>query len=51
MVMLRTAARVNGFTELAKTKLDVLSGLKKVKVCYAYRFKGKTLKEVPANTF
>ena len=51
LVMLRTAARVNGFTELAITKLDVLSGLKKVKVCYAYRFKGKTLKEVPANTF
>jgi adenylosuccinate synthase len=33
---LRYAARVNGFDGLALTKLDVLTGLKKLKVCIAY---------------
>ncbi|MCH7902298.1 adenylosuccinate synthase [archaeon] len=34
--MLRTSMRLNGFTELAITKLDVLSGLDKVKICTSY---------------
>jgi adenylosuccinate synthase len=33
---LRYAARVNGFDGLALTKLDVLTGLPKLKVCIAY---------------
>jgi len=33
---LRYAARVNGFDGLALTKLDVLTGLSKLKVCVAY---------------
>lgn len=33
---LRYAARINGFTGLAVTKLDVLSGLDKVKICVGY---------------
>ena len=33
---LRYAARVNGFDGLAITKLDVLTGLDKIKVCVAY---------------
>jgi adenylosuccinate synthase len=33
---LRYAARVNGFDGLALTKLDVLTGLSKLKVCIAY---------------
>ncbi|MDR2051582.1 MAG: adenylosuccinate synthase [Deltaproteobacteria bacterium] len=36
-VMLRHAARLNGITELALTKLDVLSGLEEIKICTAYR--------------
>ncbi|MCD6478340.1 MAG: adenylosuccinate synthase [Candidatus Diapherotrites archaeon] len=51
LVMLRTASRICGFTELAITKLDVLSGLRKLKVCYAYKHCGKEHREVPANTF
>jgi adenylosuccinate synthase len=39
MVLLRYAARVNGLSELALTKLDVLSGLDKVYLCTAYRRK------------
>src|SRR5690554_6807946 len=37
---LRYAARVNGFTGLAVTKLDVLSGLDNVKICVGYRDPG-----------
>jgi adenylosuccinate synthase len=36
-VLLRYAARINGLTEIFLTKLDVLSGLERVKVCVAYR--------------
>jgi adenylosuccinate synthase len=39
MVLLRYAVRLNGLTELALTKLDVLSGLEKVHLCTAYRRK------------
>jgi adenylosuccinate synthase len=36
-VLLRYATRLNGFTELAVTKLDILSGLEKLRLCTAYR--------------
>jgi adenylosuccinate synthase len=39
MVLLRYAVRLNGLTELALTKLDVLSGLEKVYLCTTYRRK------------
>ncbi len=34
---------VNGVTNLAMTKLDILSGLDEIKVCVGYRLKGKTI--------
>src|SRR3989338_4035154 len=34
--MMRTSARINGYTELAITKLDVLGGFEKLKVCTDY---------------
>jgi adenylosuccinate synthase len=37
MVLLRYAVRVNGLTELALTKLDILTGLDSIKICTAYR--------------
>lgn len=36
-VLLRYAVRINGFTELVLTKLDVLAGLEQVRLCTAYR--------------
>ena len=36
-VVVRYAARVNGLTELAVTKLDVLDGFETVRICIAYR--------------
>lgn len=49
LVLLRTANRLNGFTEIALTKIDVLSGMKTIKVCTGYKCDGKTLKEMPAD--
>jgi adenylosuccinate synthase len=46
-VLLRYAVRINGINELAVTKLDVLSGLERVKLCTAYRRDGKTLTDLP----
>ncbi len=40
LVALRYAIRLNGITELALTKLDVLEGLSTIKVCRAYRIGG-----------
>jgi adenylosuccinate synthase len=36
LVLLRYAARLNGFTSLAVTKVDVLGGLEEIPVCVAY---------------
>jgi adenylosuccinate synthase len=36
-VLLRYSVRVNGISELAVTKLDILSGLETLKVCTSYR--------------
>jgi adenylosuccinate synthase len=47
LVLLRYAIRVNGLTELALTKLDVLSGLSTIKLCTAYTSEGKTHSELP----
>ena len=48
-VVARHSIRVNGLTHLALTKLDVLSGLKTIKVCTDYRYKNSAVTEMPAN--
>jgi adenylosuccinate synthase len=47
MVLLRYAARVNGLTELALTKLDILSGLPTIHICVAYRDGEKIYADLP----
>ncbi|MFH1454580.1 MAG: adenylosuccinate synthase [Armatimonadota bacterium] len=47
LVLLKYAKRINGVTSLAVTKLDVLTGLKKIKVAVGYKYNGKILKEYP----
>jgi adenylosuccinate synthase len=47
MVLLRYAVRINGITELAVTKLDILSGLPKVKICTAYVKDTDTYSDLP----
>ena len=39
LVSLRHSIRINGLTGIALTKLDVLDGLDKIKVCVAYKYK------------
>ncbi len=48
-VMLRAAARLNGLTGLAVTKLDVLTGLDTLKICTAYSVGGNLLDDFPAD--
>ena len=47
-VILRYAARVNGLTEIALTKLDVLSGLPTLKIAVAYEIEGQRVEHFPA---
>jgi len=47
MVALRYAVRVNGFSGVVLTKPDILDGLKKIKICTAYRCEGKLYEEFP----
>lgn len=49
LVALRYAQAVNGFTHLALTKLDVLSGFPEVKVAVAYRVGGARRETFPAS--
>jgi adenylosuccinate synthase len=48
LVILRYAARVNGLDEFALTKLDVLSGLERLKVAVAYEREGERVEYFPA---
>jgi len=45
--MLRLSNRLNGFTELAITKLDVLSGMKKLFIADSYTLNGKKVFDFP----
>jgi len=46
-VILRYAVRINGLTDIAITKLDVLDTFEKVKICTAYRYRGQIIEEFP----
>ncbi len=48
-VTVRHAVRVNGLTGQAVTKLDVLDACDELKICKAYRYKGKTWPEMPSD--
>ena len=44
----RHAIRINGIKSIALTLLDVLDGFDEVKVCTAYRHRGRTLTDFPS---
>ncbi len=46
-VLLRYAVRANGLSEIALTKLDVLSGLPALKICTRYRAGDREFTELP----
>ena len=49
LVQLKYANQLNGFTELILTKVDVLTGLPKIKLCIGYEINGKKIDYVPAD--
>jgi len=49
LVQLRQTARVSGLTDIAITKLDILTGMPEIKVCVAYEIDGVEYKEMPAS--
>jgi adenylosuccinate synthase len=51
LVILRYAARINGLDEIALTKLDVLSGLERLKVAVAYERDGERADQNPIDVF
>ncbi|HSW56947.1 MAG TPA: adenylosuccinate synthase, partial [Dehalococcoidales bacterium] len=42
------SSRINGFTGISLTRLDVLDSFPKIKICTAYRLEGRTVHEFPA---
>jgi adenylosuccinate synthase len=48
-VVVRHARRVSGLTGLSLNSTDVLSGLKTVKICTAYKYKGEIIDNYPAS--
>ncbi|TCD47793.1 adenylosuccinate synthase [Chlorobium sp. N1] len=49
LVAMRYSVAVNGITELALTKLDVLDGFAEVKVCNSYMLDGKEIRDFPTD--
>jgi adenylosuccinate synthase len=49
LVAVKDAARLNGLTSLSVTKLDVLTGLKTLKIAVAYELDGKRVESMPAS--
>ena len=49
-VAARYAAMVNGVDTIALTKLDVLGGEERIKVCTGYKIDGEVTRRFPANT-
>ena len=49
LVQVRQAVRTNGLTEIALTKLDILSGFSELPICHAYSINGKKITEMPAS--
>jgi len=49
LVMLSDSIRYNGLTSLSVTKLDVLTGLDKIRICVAYDLNGERIDYIPAS--
>jgi len=48
-VLVKHSILVNGLDEIALTKLDVLDEMKQIKICTAYKYKGKFFRHFPAD--
>ncbi|MDB2415137.1 adenylosuccinate synthase [Rickettsiales bacterium] len=48
-VLVRQSAAISGISGIALTKLDVLDGLEKLKICVGYKHKGQILDYLPSS--
>lgn len=48
-VILKYSIMINSMDSIALTKLDILSGLKKLKICTGYKYKGKVYNNMPCH--
>ena len=48
-VILKYSVMVNTIDSVAVTKLDVLTGLKKIKICTGYKYEGRTYNNMPCH--
>jgi len=48
-VAARLSVRVNGFNSIAITRLDILDGMPRLKICTAYKLDGKTIDYFPSS--
>jgi len=48
-ILVKFACKINGIDEIVMTKLDVLTGLRKIKIGIGYKYKGNIYKEYPLN--
>lgn len=48
-VVVRHARRVSGLTDLSLNSIDVLTGIKTLKICTAYRYNDEVITEYPAS--
>ncbi len=48
-VVVRHARRVSGITDLSLNSIDVLTGIKTLKICTAYKYRGEVMEEFPAS--
>ncbi|MFN7453883.1 MAG: adenylosuccinate synthase [Pseudobdellovibrionaceae bacterium] len=49
LVALKYAIRINGLTNLALMKLDVLTGFDRIGICTGYKLDGEMIQEFPSN--
>jgi adenylosuccinate synthase len=49
LVVVKHACRLNGITSFAITRLDVLGGMKELKICTGYKYNDKVIEHFPAN--
>jgi adenylosuccinate synthase len=49
LVMLKDSILYNGLTSICVTKLDVLTGLDRIRICVAYNINGKRINHMPAD--
>ena len=49
-VLVRQSVKINGINGIALTKLDVLDGMKVLKICTGYKIDGKTIDYLPASS-